>query len=75
MCIEETRNVCKLEKFGDLFSIWHCRHLEEVQATAARKLRIAREEADRTAEAAQRVLSPVDLTDDIVPGASNSDSE
>jgi len=87
VCIEETRNVRKLEKFGALFNIWHCRHLEEVQAAAAKKLRItrleasvrnlriAREEADRAAEAAQRVLSPVDLTEDIDHGASNSNSE
>jgi len=87
VCIKETRNVRKLEKFGDLFSIWHCRHLEEVQAAAAKKLRITRleasarnlrithEKADRAAEAAQRVLSPVDLTEDIDPGASNSNSE
>jgi len=74
-CIEGTKNDRKVQYFGELFSIWHRCHLEEVQAAAARKLRIACEEADRVAEAAQRVLSPVDLTDDIVPGASDSDSE
>ena len=86
-CIEGTKNVCKVPLFGELFSIWHCRHLNEVQAAAAKKLRITRleasarnlrithEKADRAAEAAQRVLSPVDLTEDIDPGASNSNSE
>jgi hypothetical protein len=62
VCIEATRNDGNLEKFGDLYSIWYCRHLEEVQAAAAKKLRkarlaaaarnlrIAQEEAERAAD-------------------------
>jgi len=87
VCIEATKNVPNLEKFGDLYSVWHCHCMEEIQAAAAlkvrkarlaaaaRKLRKAEEEAERAADAARSVLRPVDLTEDNDPGGSNSNSE
>ena len=71
--IEGTTNVRKIQFFRELFSIWHCRCLE--QATTARRLRVAHEEAAQAAETAERILSPVDLTDDFVPSDSESNSE
>ena len=88
VCIEKTKNVQNIEKFGDLYSIWHCRHMEEIQAAAAqqvrearvaaraRQLRLAQEEPKRAAVEARRALrSPVDLTDGNDPGGSNFNSE
>ena len=85
VCIEKTRNVQNIEKFGDLYSIWHCRHMEEIQAAAAqqvrearvaaraRQLRLAQEETERAAVEARRALrSPVDLTHGNDPGGSNN---
>jgi len=73
--IEHTANVRKNDFFDTLGSIWESREAERRSnlACAERLARIADEAADRAAAVSRAMERPVDLTDDIVHGGSDTE--
>ena len=67
-------NVRNMEFYQELYQIVGTRFFEQ-HADTERRLRVAEERAKQAARAAERVLSPVNLSEDHVPAASDTNSE
>ena len=72
--ISSIANVRNMEFYQELYQIVGT-HFVKQHTDVERRLRVAEERAKQAARAAERVLSPVDLTEDHVPAASDTNSE
>ena len=72
--ISSIANIRNMELFQELYQMCGTRFLEQHSNTEQR-LREAKEWAEQAARAAERVLSPVDLIEEHVPAASDTNSE